>query len=127
LAHAPAAGIDGQDPDGAMAFAFALFAMTTAGLIATDHTTHQRTGQSDRGVRHLLREAFAGLQKFGNGFVFHHIYERYIGSQLTVNQKTTFRKKNVPVGLMQGGQARIYDRKVQNSSLRTPKVAIRRC
>jgi hypothetical protein len=56
--------------------AFAFFAITTAGLIAPDHTTHQRTGQSVRGVWHLLGEALAGLQKFGNGFGFHHIYER---------------------------------------------------
>jgi hypothetical protein len=58
-----------------MALALVLFAIATAGLIAPDHSAHQRTGQSDSGIGQLLGEALAGLQKFGY-FLFHHIYER---------------------------------------------------
>ena len=38
--------------------------------------THQRTGQSDSGIGQLLGEALAGLQKFGDPNIFHHMYER---------------------------------------------------
>src|SRR5664279_5434566 len=73
LTHPAAACADGKNPDRAVPLTFAFFAMAAAGLVAANHSFHERTRHDEGGIGSLPREAFAGIHDAFN-LIFHHIY-----------------------------------------------------